>query len=100
MASQRPPLITTSGQSHCRATTFSWKELTSSLDSDMNQIKTHSMTTRKVKTQKLGSYRSSHSMSTRLGGVIKDKNVPVQSVNEQMKHYKEKPTKLKCRNSS
>ena len=34
-------------------------------------------------------------MSTRLGGAVKDKNVPVQSVNEQIKKYKEKPTKLK-----
>ena len=100
MVSKRPPLITTSGQSHCRATAFSWKELTSSSDSDMNQIKTHSMTTCNVKTQKLGSYRSSHGMSTRLGGAIKDKNVPVQSINEQIKHCKEKSTKLKCRNSS
>ena len=98
MVSQRPPLITRSGQSHCRGTTFSWKERTSSLDSDMNQIKTHSMTTCNVKTQKLGTY-SSHGMSTRLGDAIKDENVPVQSVNEQIKKYKEKP-KLKHRNSS
>ena len=39
-------------------------------------------------------------MSTRLGGAIKDENVPVQSVKEQIKKYKEKPTKLKHRNSS
>ena len=39
-------------------------------------------------------------MSTRLGGAVKEKNVPVQSVNEQIKKYKEKPTKLKHRNSS
>ena len=58
------------------------------------------MTTRNVKTQKLASYCSSHDMSTRLGGAIKDKNVPVQSVNEQINKYKEKPTKFKCRNSS
>ena len=58
------------------------------------------MTTHNVKTGKLGRYCSRHGMSTRLGGAIKDENVPVQSVNEQIKKYKEKPTKLKHRNSS
>ena len=58
------------------------------------------MTTHNVKTHKLGSYCSSHNMTTRLGDAIKDKNVPVQSVNEQVKKYKEKPTRLKYRNSS
>ena len=52
MASQRPPLITTSGQSHHRATTFSWKELTSSSDSDLNQIKSVQSVNEQVKKYK------------------------------------------------
>ena len=77
-------------RSHHCASNFSWKEITSSSDSDTKETKEHCMTTRNLRTRKFGSYCSCHGMETRLCDIITDENMTTKNVNEHIKKYTEK----------